>query len=350
MIITWNTDPSKGTFAPGSGKYSSYYQYDTVSGKFVRVRLELGRAASQSGGDSGGTGAFFTEKRYVGFGPSDSARTSQPTRWSINDKGELCFDGAALATKPSAGLTTFDTSSTTFTDSTFIHRGNPVTETPNYPEGIRAAHLSLIANDAIINQASTRNITAATASSDDLIAALKTKIGVIVDKPFTEITNDDLLACLKTQVAQIKTESIAPSKESLDSCLDTVDELIEGIKSEIRDKGLVPDEDFTAAFDDLAAKYEAAKTASATGKDVSKSIKELSEAKTALNKAVTTIDEQHQASLENQLDASEVAIEAAQIDSETWEGIDSEYEEAEKSTSLDEYEESIGNDEVVEAR
>lgn len=347
MIITWNTDPSKGQFKPGSGKFSSYYQYDTVTRKFVRVRLELGRNPSSSGGDSGGTGAFFSEKRYVGF--SNERLDTTSNKWSIVD-GELYFDGTKLATEPASGLRTYDTSRTDFsTGSRALHTGNLVTDTPHYPDGIRASHLSLIANDAILNQESLRGITTSKASPATLSDALKAKVSAIVDKPFIEITDADLLTCLKTQVAQIKAELVTPSKESLDSSLDTVDKLITDIKIEITDKGLVPNEKFEAAFKDLAAKAEAAKTAAEDGKGIVDAIKEVSTAKAALNEAVTEIDAIHQESLREQMEASQEAIETAQTDSETWEGIDAEYESPEEATTLDEYEESIGNEEVIKS-
>lgn len=339
MIITWFTDPSKGTFTEGSGKFSSYYQYDTTTRKFVRIRLELGRKSS-SNGDSGRTGAFFKEKRYVGFSNDPNIRTSEKSKWSINENGQLEFNGKALETKPAEGLGVFDTSSSTFNEDTFIHRGNAVTNSPNLPEGIEIKHLNLIANDAIINRTGTE-FTGSKATGEELSASIKGQVEDIIGKSFDEITNDDILEMLKAQVKQIKEESVEPAKESVEESLDEVNTLIEDINESIAEKGMVPTEEFEAAFKDLQTKISEAKSAVESGNGIKKAISDLAEAKTVLDTAAKDINQDHYEELKDSFTSSEKAIESAQAESQKWEDIASEYQKAEEATSIEEYEESI---------
>ncbi|WP_459212735.1 hypothetical protein [Aquimarina rhabdastrellae] len=341
MIITWYTDPSKGSFTEGSTKFSSYYQFDTVSQKFVRIRLELGRSPSSSGGDQGDTGAFFKSKRYVGFSNDPTVRSSQPAKWSINKEGQLCFDGKALQTTPSKGLNTYDTSSNVFNDSTFIHKGNKITEEPNLPEDIAPKHLSLIANDAVIKGGGV-NLTAANASGTDLATALKTKVGSIVGKDFKDITDNDLLAKLKEQISTIKTNEIQPSKASLDTALEDVNKLLTEIKTQIEEGMLIPNQNLEKAALDLNAKIEAAQKASTSGEGIKEAIANLAKSKTALNTQVEAVESKSYEALKNQVEQSDAAVKTAQADSERWENIDTEYANAEKAKTINEYEESIG--------
>lgn len=347
MIITWYTDPSKGAFTEAGGKYSSYYQYDTTTKKFARIRLELGRGVSASG-DTGKTGAFFKERRYVGFGDKAKVKTSQKEKWSVNEDGDLCFDGTPLQKTPEDNLRTFDTSSTVFNEDTFIHRGNAVTSDAHFPEGIDVKHLSLIANDTIINQKSIK-LTESSASGKELSDALKERVSKIIDKPFADITDDDLLAKLKEQVSTIKEESIKSTKESLNDSLSEVDTLLEDIQSQITDNGLVPDEKFESAFKALGEQVSAAKTAASTGEGIQDAISKLSEAKTTLNEAAKDLSAKHFEALEEQMTNSDAAIKTALSDSQQWEEISAEYSEAESATSIEDYEKSIGNSEEVEA-
>ncbi|MCK8521150.1 hypothetical protein M0D21_06210 [Aquimarina sp. D1M17] len=346
MIITWFTDPSKGSFTEGSTKFSSYYQFDTETKKFTRIRLELGRKASSSGGDDGRTGAFFKEERYVGFSNDPKVRSSQPTKWSVNDKGELCFDGDPLQTKPAKDLRTYDTSSTVFNEDTFIHKGNAITDSPNLPEGIETKHLSLIANDTTLEGESIK-LTSRDVSSTDLSDALKNKVCEILDvDDFDSITDDDILEKLKSQIKEIKEKSIEPSKESIDSSLEDIDKLMSDIKEKIETDGIAPTEDFEKAYADLQEKVKAAKTATESGKGVKDAIKELETSRASLKESVSTLSADHQAGIDSLITDSNAAVETAQSASEEWERIASEYQSAEEATSIEKYEESIGNEEV----
>ena len=139
MIISWFTDPSKGTFVEGSGKLSSYYQYDTQSKQFSRVRLELGRSSG-----SGDTKAMYQETRYVAF--SDQ-KINDSKNWTV-ENGELKYKGNSLEQTPTNGDYVYDLTNPKSTP----HYGNPVTDSPNLPEGIEIRHLSLIANESILSE------------------------------------------------------------------------------------------------------------------------------------------------------------------------------------------------------
>lgn len=341
MIISWNTDPSKGTFAPGSTKYSSYYQYDTVSHKFVRIRLELGRGGS----DGGDTGSFYRENRYVGF-TTDNDLSTDIKRWSVDD-GQLRYELEKdeylhLPTEPKTGATTYDTS---FGNVKNIHRGNPVTSDPHFPEGIQNKHLGVLANEAILGEKGIV-LTSSAASGAELSAVLKGQVAKVVGKPFNEITNEDLLKTLQRQVAQIKQNEILPSKENINSSLEEADGLIDSIKEQITDEGMVPTEEFSKSYSNFIEKYMNANAAVESGIAVKSAMEEFQAAKNQLMNESKTIEAAYYNNLETQLNNTNTAIDAAVADAATWENIDLEYENLEKANSIEEYEAEIGVEET----
>lgn len=341
MIISWNTDPSKGTFAPGSTKYSSYYQYDTVSRKFVRIRLELGRGGS----DGGDTGSFYRENRYVGF-TTDNDLSTDINRWSVDD-GQLRYELEKdeylhLPTEPKTGATTYDTS---FGNVKSIHRGNPVTSDPHFPEGIQNKHLGVLANEAIL-EGKGIVLTSSAVSGAELSAVLKGQVARVVGKPFDEITNEDLLATLQKQVAQIKQNEINPSKENINSSLEEADTLIDSIKEQITDEGMVPTEEFSKSYSKFIEKYMDANDAVKSGIAVKAAMQEFQAAKNQLMKESETLEADYYNRLEVQLNDTNAAVDAAVSDAETWESINMEYESLERATSIEEYETEIGVEET----
>ncbi|UPQ76049.1 hypothetical protein [Chryseobacterium nepalense] len=341
MIISWNTDPSKGTFAPGSTKYSSYYQYDTVSHKFVRIRLELGRGGS----DGGDTGSFYRENRYVGF-TTDNDLSTDIKRWSVDD-GQLRYELEKdeylhLPTEPKTGATTYDTS---FGNVKNIHRGNPVTSDPHFPEGIQNKHLGVLANEAILGEKGIV-LTSSAASGAELSAVLKGQVAKVVGKTFNEITNEDLLKTLQRQVAQIKQNEILPSKENINSSLEEADGLIDSIKEQITDEGMVPTEEFSKSYSNFIEKYMNANAAVESGIAVKSAMEEFQAAKNQLMNESKTIEAAYYNNLETQLNNTNTAVDAAVADATTWENIDLEYENLEKANSIEEYEAEIGVEET----
>src|ERR1700722_8936860 len=101
MIISWFSQPE-------GGKFSSYYQYDTVTTNFTRIRMELGRASSSGATDD--TFIGFKTERYVGFSDQYySTSKSNLGHWSVNEDNELCYDDVPLAGgRPAPGARIYD--------------------------------------------------------------------------------------------------------------------------------------------------------------------------------------------------------------------------------------------------
>jgi len=339
MIITWFTDPSKGTFKPGDGTFSSYYQYDTSTRSFVRIRLELGRTSG-----SGKTRSMYSEERYVGFATDSDFRTSKKDRWSVDEEGQLCYEKAPLKSTPMDGYRTYDVNARVITEKTDVHKGSPVTQEAHLPEGIEVKHLSLLANDAIIQQKGVE-FTKSTASPEDVSEALKQRVCQILDKqPFDTIQDGDILNKLKSQVREIKATAVADTKAALEGSMKQVDDLVDAIKFQMEKEGMVPDEEFNKAFEELGENLKQAKGSIATGTDVKQSIRQLSDASAKLSSKVELLEQKYASALESKVETSRSAVETAIKESGNWERIESEYSKSESADSIKEYEESIGYD------
>ncbi len=341
MIITWYTDPSKGNFAENPGKFSSYYQYDTTTNKLVRVRLELGRETSEY--DTGATTAFLDDQRYVGFSTVvyiEKEAEYPDEDFTIDAKsGLILVKGEALDVKPKIGDNVVDMSSYSETP----HFGNSVSKNINLPEGIETKHLSLIANEAIITN---KNIiiSGRNASGVELSGNLKAKVCDIVGKEdFASISDEDILKALKSQVSEIKTRSIAPSKESIEGSLEEVEDVLKSIRTEIEEGRITPNESFTEAFSSFSDSVAKAKTALSESEGIKAATEELASEKAKLLSAAKTLVTEQQYQAEDIISKSDKAIETAQSESETWEAISSEYEEVESAETIEDYEKSIGN-------
>src|SRR5580658_5195060 len=131
VIISWFTEP------PSS--FASYYQHDTVTQRFSRIRLQLGRQSLSATND---TFVSYKPHRAVGFSAQRYSTSDPGSHWSVNEKGALCYDNAPLpSSKPNDGDRVYDSSD----PSSFVHRGNAVTNSPELPAGIEPKHLALLA-------------------------------------------------------------------------------------------------------------------------------------------------------------------------------------------------------------
>ncbi|CAL2095175.1 hypothetical protein [Tenacibaculum sp. 190524A02b] len=338
MIITWNTTPESE--ASEEEKLSSYYQYDTVSKKLVRIRLELGREES-----TGQPRVIYNEDRAVGF--SDIDFIEEQAKYPDSDftidpeTKQLLVKGEPMDTEPSIGASVVDMTLGT----TKPHFGNAVSDNPNLPEGITNTHLSLIANNTLINGKG-GIITGADSSEATLSETLKNVVSGIVKKPFDEIDDDDLLKVLKNQVTKIKNIETAPTKTALSDSLEDASKLIEVIQEQITDEGMVPTEQFNKSYSDYVSKVTQAEDALSSGTGVQNAIAELATAKTALNAASSELQSSYYERMETQFNSSQTAIDTAVTDAQTFEGITSEYEAAENADTLDQYEQSIGLEET----
>ncbi len=335
MIISWFTDPAKGNFGiPGNEeKFSSYYQYDTTSKEFTRVRLELGRTSG-----SGDTQAMFKETRYVGFS-TEKIRTSSD--WTV-EAGQLKYKGVALETVPTEGDYVYDLTNPTSKP----HFGNPVTSEANLPEGIEVKHLNLIANDAMVSKSSVVFTTKA-ASGAELAEVLKGEVAMIVGKPFASITDADILTTLKAQVTELKSRLISEPKTSIEESLSAVEETLSEINNKIMEGDFVPTQECETAYSDLQKSAAGAKAATSSG-DVKTAISEIANAQESLVTVVNTIEEAQHEAIRSSLEASSTSLEEASNASLQWDAIQAEYTQLETASSVEEYESEIGVEEPVE--
>lgn len=336
MIINWYTDPSGGDFAGNPDKFSSFYQYDPASKEFVRIRLELGRA------DADGTFARFKSERYVGFS-DERYSTGNLNRWTVDGQGRICFDNAALQQTPREGYQVYDATN----PRVFVHRGNPVTTEPNFPEGIQAKHLSLIANKVMITGQDVA-LTAGTDTAAQLSTRIKAVVAEIVGVDnFDDITDDDILNTLREQVRDIKAALQEDHESNIEDALDQIDEVIESINEQLSDGRLTPNPDVETAFDNFITAVDNARDALTDGENVGDAIAALDTARTELDTAINTLGDAQRAAWEDVLSDSTEAIEDAANAGEIWEEIENEYSELEDVQSIEEYEEIITETEVA---
>jgi hypothetical protein len=344
MVITWNTDPSKGDFDNNPGKFSSYYQYDTETRKMVRIRLELNRSSKSSAADSGSTKSMLNENRAVGFSSTrlTKDKTLKASDFKVDDD-KVLFRGEPMSQTPQDGYWVVDMSQ----GSSSPHLGNMVTTSPNLPEGIQTKHLSLLANQAIIDGEGSV-FTAPDATADDLSKALKAKVTEIMGKPFDEVTDADLLAKLTAQVTTIREQSTQADQDAVTDSLQDVDPLIEQLNDAIENGLLTPNQDLTAAFDGLQAALVHVDNAMDTPARTA-AIEDLQTAHDALVNAMYAQLAEQADEYEENLDQARSGIEAAQQASERMDAITAEYETTEQASSIEDYEKSMNGVEANEA-
>jgi len=159
MCISWFTQPANS--------FASCYLYNRTTHEFCRVRIELGRSASEQ--DNGDTIVSYLATRAVGFvANGDGYRTSQLERWSINEAHQLCYNGESLPQDPAAGSSVFDST----TPASFVHRGNPITSDPRLPAGITREDMVTLARLVMENDRGRITLTARDATEIELRDAI----------------------------------------------------------------------------------------------------------------------------------------------------------------------------------
>lgn len=159
MCISWFTQPANS--------FASCYLYNRTTHEFCRVRIELGRTASDH--DNGGTMVSYRATRAVGFvANGQDYRTSQLQRWSINGAHRLCYNGAPLPQDPVVGYTVFDST----TPGEFVHRGNPITDNPRLPAGVTREDMIMLARLVMENDRARVPLTARDATETELRDAI----------------------------------------------------------------------------------------------------------------------------------------------------------------------------------
>lgn len=291
----------------------------------------MGRVAKPT--DDGGTFASFKDDRKVGFS-DDKMSTSKPAgHWTVNDSGRLCFDGKELSGVPKAGSRVYDASN----PDSFVHVGNPVTDTPTLPPGIEPKHLALLANKAMITK--TRIVlTARDATPDALVQSLQDQVRDIVGvEDFDAISDDTILEVLKDQVRTIQDRAAGPSRTSVQQALDAVEVSSRQMTEMLTDGSLVPNEDITAAVEGLSGAVARAKAQSGVA-EIQQALTEVKTAQAAMESAIDTASADYRTSLEQQLRVTGESMAKAQQAAETWQRVESRYDDLVEADSFDSYE------------
>jgi hypothetical protein len=334
---TWCTDPSQGNFQEGSGQFSSYYQYDSASLKLVRIRLELNRSSKNSTGE---TKLMLDGNRGVGFADQNLTKdkTIRASDFEVNN-GEVLFRGQPMSQTPTEGSWVVDMSS----GDPQPHFGNQVASKPNLPEGIETKHLSLLANQAMID-GEVYSFTASGATEDALSASIKKEVSYLMDnKPFDQITDDELLTKLKAQTTTLREQAMQADKGKITESMDGVEPLINQMNSAIENELVVPNETLETAYDSfLEAVWNVNAMDLTTG--TAARTEAIEALQTAHDDLITTFNEQQAkqaGAFEANFDKATDAIEAARQASERMDNITDDYKETEQADSIDTYEESM---------
>lgn len=325
MIISWFTQPKSG--------FSSYYQYDTVTQQFSRVRLELGR--NSTSGRTNDTFASYNSKRAVGFSkdrlPFDSNDPGQ--KWSLNKAGELCYEGQPLpGGRPSAGNRVYDATD----PSSFVHSGNPVTEKPSLPPDIKPEHLALLANDAMVTK-SRINLTGGGVSETQLSEAIKGHVVRITGaKDFASVNDDMILAKLTSQAESIRGTAVGESVSGLEKALTSAQDSTALVGEQITEGMLTPTQEFEEAFGSLEKAVSSARTAS-SDVDVRQAVAEVEKAQQSVKTAIEDIDVARNESVARQLDSARESLSEAEQHVTVWESVETEYKPLEEASSVEDY-------------
>lgn len=327
MILSWFTQPPGG--------FSSYYQFDTATREFSRIRLELGRQSETRTTD---TFVSYNSDRAVGFS-AQRLSTSDLTRWSVDEDGQLCFDDVALPSdKPSAGDRVYDSSN----PDSFVHRGNPVTDAPVLPQDIQAKHLALLANDALLTRKGF-TLTANDAGELALSAAIKGQVCRVLNVQDFATVSDQMILNKLTEQAEIQRAFASQDHvRDLDSALNEAKKAADLIDEQIREGVITPDEAFTKACVSFQEAINKARTATTTESDVEDALAEIGTAQQELAKAIAAIDTAKFESTAKQLELTQQSLEQAQAHAEDWQMAEEEYDSLVDADTIAEYEEGLG--------
>lgn len=326
MIIAWFTQPENS--------FASYYQFDLKTRKFSRIRLELGRTDKLPD-----TCVLSMESRAVGFSDSANIRTRYVNKWSVNEEGRLCYEGKALPTTPLEKFTTFDGDPATV-GTVQIHRGNPITKTPELPGNIQAKHLALIANDAMLS-GETSNLTGPNVEEAELVEILQQRVCEITGAAsFEEVTDEIILGKLTEQAGLISAAASETAVDSLDQALATAADENRIINEQIENGLFTPTEAFENAFKGLGDAIINAQGATGNN-NLNDALDNLALAQKSLETALTQVDAASAELVRNQLEATGQALETAQTSAAQWEEINEIYRPLETAESVAAYEAEI---------
>jgi hypothetical protein len=324
MIMSWFTQPQNS--------FASYYQYDTVTRKFCRTRLELDRP------DKDATFCDYTPGQTVGFSTKVYSVVDPSKHWSVNGEGQLCYDGTPLeASKPTPGFRVYDTPN----PATFVHNGNAVTLNPLLPADIEPKHLALLANEALITGKSF-DITTFDASPLQLSDAIKGRVCSLLGVGKWGDVNDGLiLNKLTSQAKSMRSRVVYDSASSLDKALGAANDASALINAQIRMNVFTPNEQFEGAFSALKAAVTNAQVASGKS-DMQTALAEITKAQQAVDAALQSIDADEDTATATQLNNAKGSLTMATQNGTKWQEAVDEYGPLSDADSIAAYEKEIG--------
>jgi formiminotetrahydrofolate cyclodeaminase len=222
---------------------------------------------------------------------------------------------------------------------TVPHYGTQVILKPNLPPGIETKHLSLLANQALID-GNEVVLTDADATAADLSAALQARVSEIMGKEFGAITDADLLTKLTSQMTTIREQSSQADQNTVTDSLNNVDPLIEQLEEALTDGSVTPNEDLTSAFDSYKAALDTVRN-SVNESTRTEAIGDLQAAHWTLATAFQEVVQQQMDTYQQSFDSAQNGIQQAQQASERMDDIEKSYENTENAASISEYENSM---------
>lgn len=335
-LISWFTQPP--------GKNASFYQYDTGTRQFTRIRLELGRGTLAK--DS--TFISYTPKRAVGFSKTTlkgaGNQQGKKSPWSVNDKGELLYNGKALpGPPPKPGDNIYDTSN----PDSFVHPGNPVTDKPIMVSDIKPEHLAMLANESFITGKVMTTLTPGSASGADLTLALKGQVCDVLGhwkvEDWSHITDDMILSKLISQAKVISDNAAGTSVTSLKDALTAAKAATAQISEQITE-GFTPSPELQKAFQDLDSALATAQKASSAF-DAGQALAGVTQAQQAVETALKNVDASTNKATADQLNSAKDALATAQQHATEWQATDADYKPLTGAENVDDYMKALSGSE-----
>jgi hypothetical protein len=326
----------KAWFSQPDNSFSSYYQNDPGTGKFVRIRLELGRDIPEDATDA--TVVQYQPKRVVGFSAEDFyVEGESPGKyWSLNDNGQLCYKNTPLSSDPQPGLWVYDATNPKID----VHFGNRVAvNPPKLPGGIEPDHLALLANDTMLNE---ENIILSGPEATDagLAGAIQEEVCRIVGEPdFTAITDGDIADTLRSQIRRISDNATLDSRSSTDKALEEVGVTSELINEQLGDGRFTPTEDVEQAF--LSFEDSVSQALAADNNNVPQKQAEIGIAEHALDTVIENLGTTMNETISRELESTREALNEADQQAAEWEATVQPYESLENTTDIASYEEEL---------
>lgn len=352
MLFFYFTDPSDGTFTENPFEFSSYYQYDSMTKKLVRIRLELKRNSKKNTIIDRGETLIIVEEKLVGFSNIRLGiiiKENEDYRYDY-----LRCDGSIIIFKDTQDEVELKLSQTPKendwafdvpTTNKDMHFGNRVTTKPNLPPGIKQMHLSLLANQAIIENIHGKDIlTIRDASITDLAESIKKRVAKICNKDFDQINEEEILKMLKQQITKIKNSSERPVEEAkIEAAVENSSNIADMLRNKLAlafETGFTMSKAFSTVYKAFEASIKTLKEAK-TFEELTKSIRELKDSQIQVKQAFAYEDKKKFKEIETSFEQSDRAIDEVIKAKKEWDASFEEYKQAEEATTIDEYEESL---------